>query len=82
MQIAITMKHAGLSPAWGCPVYVRALDLHCVRPVIYTSAAPCETDAEPGALDVILSEIIGQRGAAFCGYRIETSDRFAIVSGD
>lgn len=75
MQITLTLKHAGLTPPWGHPVYVRGLS-HFGRPCILTSTAPCETDATPEALDVILGEVVSQRGSPFCGYRITTTDRF------
>jgi hypothetical protein len=57
---------------------VQRLDLKSRRPAILTSPTPCQADdsASPEALDMILGEIIAQRGSPFTGYRIETSDRF------
>ena len=81
MQMTLTMQHRTPAPEWGTPVYVRRIELRGHRPCIHTQPEPVEVqdDTTPETLDAILDQIVTQRGGAFCGYRIETSDNFAHV---
>ena len=81
MQLTVTMQHRTPAPAWGAPVYVRKVEFRGPRPYIHTQPEPVDVQDETtvDALDAILDLIVSQRGGAFCGYRIETSDHFARV---